>query len=80
MKIDNYDLYLCKTLRNPQLKTNRCAVYVHEDVVVKKRHDLMNETFSSVWLELGLPKQKKILVANFYLNGSIFTKVMIIPP
>ena len=31
VKIDNYDLYLCKTLRNPQLKTSRCAVYVHKE-------------------------------------------------
>ena len=66
VNIDNYDLYLCKTLQNPQLRTSRCAVYVHKDVVVKERLDLMNETFSSVWLELGLPKQKKILVANIY--------------
>ena len=66
VKIENYDVFFCKTLQNPILKTSRCAVYVHKDVVVKERSDLMNDTFSSVWLELGLPKQKKILVANFY--------------
>ena len=66
VNIENYDLYFCKTLQNPILKTSRCAVYVHKDIVVKERPDLMNERFSSVWLELGLPKQKKILVANFY--------------
>ena len=48
------------------LKTSRCAVSVHKDVVVKERRDLMNDTFTSVWLELGLPNQKKILVCNFY--------------
>ena len=26
----------------------------------------MNETFSSIWLEIGLPQKKKILVSNFY--------------
>ena len=66
VKIEEYTLYLCKSLQNPALKTSRCAVYVHNDVVVKERSDLMNETFSSVWLELGLPKQRKILVANIY--------------
>ena len=66
VKIENYELYFCKTLQNPMLKTSRCSVYVHKDVVVKRRQDLMNDTFSSIWLEVGLPKQKKILVANFY--------------
>ena len=57
---------MSKTLQNPILKTSRCAVYVHKDLVVKERYDLMNETFSSIWLELGLTKKKKILVSNFY--------------
>ena len=26
----------------------------------------MSDSFSSIWLELGLPKQKKILVCNLY--------------
>ena len=64
--IENYDIYFSKTLLNPILKTSRCAVFVHKDIVVKERKDLMNDIFSSVWLELGLPKHKKILVANFY--------------
>ena len=41
-------------------------MYVHQDVLVKVRHDLMNDCFSSIWLELGLPRQKKILVCNVY--------------
>ena len=26
----------------------------------------MNDTFSKVWLEIGLPRKKKILVCNLY--------------
>ena len=64
VEIEQYDVYFAKTLENSMLKTSRCAVYVHKDVVVKERRDLMNDTFTSVWLELGLPNQKKILVCN----------------
>ena len=64
--IEDYKVYFSKTLQNPNLKTSRIAVFVHRDLVVKERLDLMNDKFSSVWLELGLPRQKKILVSNLY--------------
>ena len=64
--IENYDVYFSKTLQNPLLNTSRCTVFVHKDVVVKERKDLETDNFSSVWLELGLPKHKKILVAHIY--------------
>ena len=66
VQIENYNLFLANTLENPLLKISRVAVYVHQDVLVKVRHDLMNDCFSSIWLELGLPRQKKILVCNVY--------------
>ena len=42
------------------------TVYTQKDFVVKERLGLMNDTFSSVWLEVGLPRQKKILICNLY--------------
>ena len=30
------------------------------------RLDLMSNSFSSIWLEVGYPRQKKILVCQFY--------------
>ena len=36
------------------------------DDVVKVRHDLMSDSFSSIWLEVGLKRQKKFLVSNVY--------------
>ena len=44
------------------LAVSRCAVYNHESLVVKRRHDLETEGISTVWLQLGLPQQKGILV------------------
>ena len=66
VRIEDYNIFLAETLDNPLLNVSRVAVYVHKDVIVKVRHDLMNDSFSSIWLELGLPKQKKILVCNIY--------------
>ena len=66
VRIEDYNIYVAKTLENPLLNISRVIVYVHKDVIVKVRHDLMNDSFSSIWLELGLPKQKKILVCNIY--------------
>ena len=66
VQIEDYNLFLADTLRNPQLNISRVAVYVHKDVVVQVRHDLMTDTFSSVWLEVGLSRQKKFIVSNIY--------------
>ena len=65
-KIDQYKLYLADTLKNPNLNISRVAVYVQKDVVVTVRHDLMTEDVSSIWLEVGLQRQKKFLVSNVY--------------
>jgi hypothetical protein len=48
VQIENYDVYFPETLQNPQLKSSRLAVYVHKDLMVKVRTDLMNDTFNSV--------------------------------
>ena len=64
--IQDYNLYFSKTLDNPNLAISRSCVYVHKYINVKLRTDLMSDSFSSVWLELGKPRQKKILVCVLY--------------
>ena len=66
VEINEYETIFSNTIDNPQLKYSRISVYVHNDIHKKIRHDLMNDTFSSIWLELGLPRQKKILVCQAY--------------
>ena len=66
IKIPNYKVFLSTTLSNPQLNVSRIAVFVHNDVSVTLRDDLMDEEFSSVWLEVGLSRQKKFLVSHIY--------------
>ena len=57
---------MADTLKNPDLNVSRVAVYAHKDVVVEVRNDLMTDDVSSIWLEVGLKRQKKFLVSNIY--------------
>ena len=66
VQIKDYHFSPSATLSNPQLKVSRVCVYIHHSLVYKVRNDLMDGTFSSVWIEAGLPHKKKILIANVY--------------
>ena len=46
VQIDNYNLFLADTLKNPNLQVSRVAVYVHKDIIVKVRDDLMTNDVS----------------------------------
>ena len=46
----------------------RCVVYTHNSLVVKRRHDLENPCISTVWLQLGHPRQKGIFLMCGYLQ------------
>jgi hypothetical protein len=62
----DYQLHTAPTLSNPDLGISRVVVYTHSSLVVKRRPDLEDDTLSAIWLEVGMPRQKKILVANVY--------------
>ena len=66
VKIDDYEVFFAKTLNNPNINCSRIAVYVHNDFRTKLRLDLMDDEFSSVWMEVGLKNQKKILLCQAY--------------
>ena len=63
---NDYNLHTCPTLENSDLAISRVVVYTHQSLVVKRRHDLEDSTISAIWLELGLPQKKKIIVCNAY--------------
>ena len=65
-QIEDYTLHTCPTLENPALKTSRVVVYTHRSLIVKVRTDLMCDSYSSIWLEVGLPRHKKFLVGQTY--------------
>ena len=64
--ITDYNLHVCPTITNPSMSMSRVVVYTHKDIVAKARPDLMCETYSSIWLEVGLPNHKKFLVNQSY--------------
>ena len=67
VQLENYTLFLSETLQNPELEVSRVALYVHKDMIKPKlRTDLMNNSYSSIWIELGLPRQKRFLVCMNY--------------
>ena len=66
VQIENYKLFLSETINNENIQASRIAVYVHNDIACKLRKDLMNDTFSSIWLEVNLPRQRKFLVCQAY--------------
>ena len=66
VQLPDYTLHTCPTLSNNQLKVSRVVVYTHSSLVVKPRPDLMNNNISAIWLEVGLPRKRKILVCNTY--------------
>ena len=66
VQLQEYDLILSKTIDNDQLEVSRVVCYKHQSLVGKVREDLMSDEFSSIWLEIGLPRKKKFLVCQLY--------------
>ena len=62
----DYNLHVCSTIDNPDLGVSRVVVYTHNSLVVTRRPELESNTLSAIWLEVGLPRQKKILVCHAY--------------
>ena len=66
VQIENYKLFHSNTIFNNDIEASRVVVYVHNEIACKLREDLMNDKFSSIWLEINLPRQKKFLVCHAY--------------
>ena len=65
--IQGYNLHLDSGLGSAEVgRTARVAVYTHELLRVKRRHDLEDEKVAAIWLECGLPQQKGVLVCMGY--------------
>ena len=60
VQIENYNMITSKTLDNPNLNVSRVCVYLHNSLVGKVRNDLMNDTFSSIWVEVGYLRQDNL--------------------
>ena len=67
VNIPGYNLHADNVINCSQLaNTARVVVYTHNLLKVKRRFDLEVENVSAVWLECGLPNQKKSLICMAY--------------
>ena len=66
VQIADYELFVSKTIENRNLNISRVVCYKHNSLVGGVRSDLMSESFSSIWMEIGLPRKKKFLVCQLY--------------
>ena len=66
ISIQGYSLILSNTIHNSLIEASRVTVYIHHELSYKIRQDLMSDSFSSIWIEVGRPGQKKILVCMLY--------------
>ena len=65
--IPGYKLHLDTGVDNIEVgSTARVAVYAHELLRVKRRHDLEDIEVAAVWLECGLPSQRGVLICMGY--------------
>ena len=66
VQLEDYDIFLSNTIDNDNLGVSRVVCYL----VGSLREDLMSDSFSSIWMEIGLPRKKKILYVSYTRSGS----------
>ena len=66
VQIHEYELIVSKPIENDHLQVSRVVCYLHNSLVGSVREDLMSDEFSSIWLEIGLPRRGKFLVCQLY--------------
>ena len=65
-EIDNYKLETTQMIDVPDRKCSRLVMFVKDGVKSKRLPEFESDNVSSIWLELGLPYQKKILLGGMY--------------
>ena len=74
VQLTDYNFHLPLTHTNPSLRTSRIVTYTHKSVIAKPRPDLMSDTISSIWMEVGLPRHKRFLVCQNYREWQLLNQ------
>ena len=64
--IDGYTLHTAKMIRYEERQVSRIVAYVKDGITARRRDDLEVEDISSIWMEIGLPHQRKFLICGVY--------------
>ena len=70
VQLEYYDLFMRKTIENNELGISRVVCYKHNSLFGGIREDMMIDNFSSIWMEIGMTRKKKLLVCHLYRSGS----------
>merc|ERR1711873_370813 len=68
-KYGEYNIEHTKMSNNTNQSRN--IIMIKEDLIYKRREDLEDNTTSTIWIELKLPKNKPVLVASIYRQWSL---------
>ena len=64
VQLEDYELFFSNTLGNNNLGISRVVCYKHISLVGGLRPDLMCDNFSSIWMEIGLPRKRTFRVCQ----------------
>ena len=73
VEVEGYSLHTTRMIKCPERQVSRLVAYVKEGIIARRREDLEVEDMSTIWLEIGLPKQRKFLVCGLDWTGPTFS-------
>ena len=73
LQLQDYNLHLPLSLKNPNIRIARVAVYTHKKLVVRRREDLEDQETQAIFLEGGLANQKKTVWLMAYRQWRLVT-------
>ena len=66
VELEGFCLHTTKMIRCPDKLVSRLVAYVKEGILVNRREDLEFEDISAIWMEVGLPRERKYLICGIY--------------
>ena len=70
IEIKGFSVFWDKGRDNVSRQNARCIVYVRDDLSCKLKENLMDEKIPEIWLEVGEPRKRHVLMCIFYRKFS----------
>ena len=70
IEINGFSVFWDKGRNNISRQNARCVVYVRNDLSCKLKENLMDEKIPEIWLEVGEPRKRHVLMCIFYREFS----------
>ena len=66
VEIEGYTLHTTSMIRCPERQVSRIVAYIKDGIIIRRRDDLESDKISAIWIEAGLPREKKFLICGLY--------------